>query len=133
MGVALDVVGAGWNAYFAGDVEGVIALMAEDVEIDLTNYEGWPEDAVYYGHAGFRRFMEGWLASWERYEAGLHEIEEMSPVCVFTVSWQRGYGAGSRVPVEMTLAEIATVKDGLLARFELWSDRHAARVEAVRR
>jgi ketosteroid isomerase-like protein len=133
MGVALDVVGAGWNAYFAGDVEGVIALMAEDIEVDLTNYDGWPEDPVYYGHAGFRRFMEGWLAMWERYEAGLHEIEEVSPGRVFTVSWQRGYGAGSRVPVEMTLAEIQEVRDNRLVRMELWSDRRAARLAALRR
>jgi ketosteroid isomerase-like protein len=133
MGVALDVVGAGWNAYFAGDAEGVIALMSEDVEIDMTNYEGWPEDPVYHGHAGFRRFMDGWLASWEEYEAGLHEIEEVSSGCVFTVSWQRGSGAGSRVPVEMTLAGIAEVRDNRIVRLELWSDRHAARVEALRR
>jgi ketosteroid isomerase-like protein len=133
MGAASDLAQAAWDAYFAGDIDATIASASPDVEIDLTHYEGWPEDGVYYGHAGFRRFITDWLAGWERYEAGLHELVELSPTCVFTRSWQRGHGAGSQVPVEMELAEIATFADGQMVRFELWSDCDAARADALRR
>ena len=130
---AVDVARAGWDAYFAGDIEGVIAMMFAEIETDLTRFEGWPEDPVYYGHDGFRRFITEWLAGWDRYEAGLHELVETSPGCIFTISWQRGYGSGSQVPVEMNLAEIITIRDSRLARLELWSDVDLARAEALAR
>jgi SnoaL-like domain len=133
MGVAQDVARSAWDAYFAGDIDAVVDQMASDVEIHMSNYQGWPEDAVYYGQSGFRRFIEGWLAGWERYEAGLDELIEVSPGCILTWSWQRAYGAGSHVPVEMHLAGIATVRGDRIARLELWSDREAARAEALRR
>ena len=133
MAVAVDVVQAAWDAYFAGDIEGVIAHLSPSVETDLTRFEGWPEDSVYYGQAGFRRFITDWLAGWERYEAGLDELVEPSPGCVLTLSWQRGYGAGSQVPVEMQLAEIFTLDGDRIVRMELWSNRDAARDEALRR
>ena len=122
-----------WDAYIAGDVDGVIAYMAPSLELDMTNFEGWPEDGVYYGHAGFRRFIGEWLAGWERYEAGLDEIVEVAPGRVLTYSRQRGYGVGSHVPVEMEFATITTLAADLIARLELWSDRPAAREEALRR
>ena len=133
MRAALDVAQAAWDAYFAGDIEGVVSALSPDVETDLTHYEGWLEDPVYYGHDGFRRFSLGWLDGWERYEAGLHELVEVSPTCVFTRSWQRGYGVGSHVPVEMHLAAISTFERDKVVRFELWSDAEAARAEALRR
>jgi hypothetical protein len=128
-----DVVKAAWDAYIAGDLDGVVARMEPSVAIDLTNFEGWPEDSVYHGHAGFLRWITEWLAGFERYEAGVEEPVEASPGCVLTFSWQRGYGAGSHVPVEMELAQVTTVRGRLIARMEIWSDREAARAAAFRR
>jgi ketosteroid isomerase-like protein len=69
----VEIVRRGWAAWMRGDVDGVFALFDPAVEWDTTNYEGWPEDGVYHGHAGVRRFMEDWLASWDRYETGVEE------------------------------------------------------------
>jgi hypothetical protein len=133
MAGATDVVRVAWDAYIAGDIDGVLTQVLPSAETDLTNFEGWPEDPIYHGHAGFRRFITDWLAGWERYEAGVDEHVEVSAGCVLTFSWQRGYGVGSHVPVEMELAQIATVRDSLIERLEIWSSREAARAEAVRR
>ena len=124
---------AAWTAYIAGDLDGVVAHMTPGVEIDLTSFEGWPEDPVYDGHDGFKHWITEWLAGFESYEAGFDSITEVRPGVVLVYSWQRAYGAGSHVPVEMELAQITTVRDGLIARMEVWSDRDAAREEALRR
>jgi ketosteroid isomerase-like protein len=127
---AAATVGRAWEAYIAGDIDALLTVLSPDVEFVLTHFEGWPEDDVYHGHAGVRRFLGDWLAGWERYEAGVDEITEATAARVLTLSWQRGYGAGSHVPVEMRLAHVTTVRDGAIARHELWSDREAARAAA---
>jgi ketosteroid isomerase-like protein len=130
MASAADISLEAWDAYIRGDLAGVMKFLDPAIEWDLTNYEGWPEDPVYYGHAGVKRFLNEWLGNWDRYEAGVDEVVQLDDQHVFTVSWQRGYGAGSHVPAEMRLAEIATFRDELLVRFELWSDIEAARAAA---
>ena len=37
-------------------------------------FVGWPEDEVYDGHEGIRRFFEEWLSSWDHYEAGAEDV-----------------------------------------------------------
>ena len=73
---------AAWNAYVAGDLDGVVSHMAPSVEVDMTNFVGWPEDAIYYGHSGFKRFITEWIGGFERYEAGVDDLIEVSPGCV---------------------------------------------------
>ena len=42
------------------------------------------------------------------------------------ICWQRGYGPGSHVPVQMDWAQICTLKGGLVCRLEAYSDRDEA-------
>ena len=91
----------------------------------MTHFQGWIEDQIYCGHDGARRFMHDWAGTWEDYEVGIKQYVE-SGDRVLSLSWQRGAGAGSHVPVELDLAQIATVRGGLIVRFEVWSDCGAA-------
>jgi ketosteroid isomerase-like protein len=119
-----------WDAWIRGDLDAVFERFDAAVEWDTTSYEGWPEDDVYHGHEGVRRFFEEWLASWESYEAGADEFIDVDGERVLVLCWQAGRGPGSRVPVHMDWAQICTWKDGLCVRMEAYSDRGAA-LEAV--
>jgi hypothetical protein len=83
-----------------------------------TSFEGSPDDSVYYGHAGLRRFIQEWLAGWERYEAGAEEYLDIDNERVLVLCWQRGFGSGSQVPVEMDFAQLVTLKGGLIRRMQ---------------
>jgi hypothetical protein len=111
-------------------VDGVIAFLDPDVRFDMSKFEGWPEDQVYFGHAGARRFLTDWLGEWEAWEARVEELVQLDDERVFTMTWQRGSGTGSHVPVSLELATVTTVRDGLVVRNEVWSDRAAARAAA---
>jgi len=126
----VEVVKRGWEAWIAGDFHALFAVFDPAVQWDTTSFEGWPEDEVYYGHEGVRRFFEDWLASWDRYEAGVEEYLDVDDDRVLVLCWQRGYGSGSHVPVEMDWAQLCTLKRGLVCRLEAYSDRQAA-LEAV--
>ena len=63
----VENVRRGWDARSRGDLDAVLAFFDPEIEWDTTNYEGWPEDGVYRGHHGVRKFLEDWLGSWDRY------------------------------------------------------------------
>jgi ketosteroid isomerase-like protein len=126
----VEVVKRCWEAWIGGDLNALFENFDLAVEWDTTNYEGWPEDDVYHGHEGVRRFFEEWLASWERYEAGVEEYLDVDGDRVLVLCWQRGFGPGSHVPVQMDFAQLCTVKRRLVCRLEAYSDRREA-LEAV--
>ncbi len=122
----VEIVRRGWEAWAEGDLDTLFELFDPAAEWHTTNLLGWPEDDVYYGHEGIRRFFEEWLASWERYEAGVEEYLDAGDGRVLVICWQRGYGPGSHVPVQMDFAQICTLKGGLVTRLEAYSDRDEA-------
>ena len=117
-----------------GDLDELLECLDPQAEWDLSNFGGWPEAQTYRGKAAVARFLADWTGFWESYEAGLDEMVEIAPDRVFAASWQRGYVAGSKLPIEQArLGSIATVRDGYIVRFEVWSDQDAAREAAFRR
>ena len=126
----VEVVRRGWEAWIGGDVDALFEIFHPAVEWDTTNYEGWPEDEVYRGHDGLRRFFEEWRASWDRYETGVEEYIDAGGDRVLVLCWQRGFGSDSQVPVQMEYAQLCAVQDGLVRRMDVYSDRSEA-LEAV--
>ena len=122
----VEVVKRSWEAWIRGDLDALFETFDPAVEWDTTSFEGWPEDDVYYGHEGVRRFFEEWLASWERYEAGVEEYLDADGDRVLVLCWQRGFGPGSHVLVQMDWAQICTLKRGLICGMEAYSDRREA-------
>ena len=123
---SVEIVRRGWEAWAEGDLDTLFDLFDPAVEWHTRNLLGWPEDDVYYGHEGIRRFLEEWLASWDRYEAGVEEYVAAGDGRVLVICWQRGYGPGSHVPVQMDWAQVCTLKGGLVCRLEAYSDRGEA-------
>ena len=126
----VEIVRRAWEAWIVGDLEAQFEFFHPEVEWRTEHFDGWPEDPVFYGHDGVRKFFEEWLASWERYEAGVEEYIDIDDERVLVICWQRGYGPGSQVPVQMDYAQVVTIKDGLVLRMDAYSDRPTAR-EAV--
>jgi ketosteroid isomerase-like protein len=122
----VEVVRRAWNAWISGDLSALFAMFDPEVVWDTTNFVGWPEDDVYSGSEGVRRFFEAWLAGWESYEAGVDEILDVDDVRVLVLCWQRGIGPGSRVPVEMDFAQLCTLRRGRIWRMDAYSDRRSA-------
>ena len=122
----VEVVRSAWDAWTQGDFDALFKTFDPTVEWTTTNYVGWPEDDVYSGHEGVRRFFEEWRDSWERYEAGADEFLDAGDHQVLVLCWQRGVGRDSHVPVEMEFAQVCTLRGGLILRMDAYSDRPSA-------
>lgn len=122
----LQIVRDSWEAWIRGDLDAVVERFAPDVEWDTTTFEGWPDAGVYRGHDGVRRSFDEWLATWDRYEAGVDDYLDAGDDKVVVLAWQRGYGGGSDAPVEMRWAQLCTLRDGLVTRVAFYADQARA-------
>lgn len=67
--------------------------------------------------------MTEWLEVWGDYEVGVDEILAAPDGRVVSLIWQRGKGRRSGLAMELEMAQIATVRDGKITRFDNYDDR----------
>ena len=117
-----------WDAWRDGRIDDLVAIWGPEIVIDLTHVKGWPEQDVYRGPDGARRFSQDWLAAWGDLQ--------------FTTAWLRvdgerslarlhiqGRGRGSGAEVALDLWQIGVVRDGrpqLLDHYDNEADALAA-------
>ena len=96
---------------------------------DMSTFTGWPEKQTYHGREGYTEFMDNWLSSWDEWESESVELIDAGDDVV-QVARQRGKGAGSGVSVEMSYAQVWTLRDGKVVRVRLYASKAEA-LEAV--
>jgi ketosteroid isomerase-like protein len=114
-----------WDAYAKLDIETILSLTDPQAEFVTTHFAGWPEEEVYRGLDGVRRFFEQWLGVWETFDAGVDEFLDLGDR-VLVLCWQRGKGGESGVPAEMQFASIFTLREGRIVYVDNFSDREQA-------
>jgi ketosteroid isomerase-like protein len=104
----LELVREGYRAFERGDLDWLMthfdaAILVED------RFES-PDSATFHGHAGFLRYLEGWLSAWEQFRM---EPVEFIPVRdqVLVLVRQFGRGKGSQVEIEEEVAHLWTVRE----------------------
>jgi ketosteroid isomerase-like protein len=119
------LVERGWEAWLGGDMDAVVALWDPEVVWDTTHFRDWPESS-YHGAEGVRRFLSEWLEIWGGYEFGVEKVLAAPDGRVVSLIWHRGTGSKSGVPLELKMAQIATIRDGKFVRFDNYDNRAAA-------
>ena len=98
----------------------------EDFVWDMSNFHGWPEQRIYEGAEGVGTFLAGWVGAWAEWNLELEELHDAGD-SVVAFMYQRGT-SNEGVPVEMSFAQVWTIRDGKQARMEMYSDRREALV-----
>ena len=102
---------AAWNR---GDLDWHLNHMTAD-------FEFWPGlgfsdmDDVYRGKAGWRRFAARWRDAWEDITVRVERIEEVDDRIVALLTFD-AKGRGSGVEVSLQVGQVATVRDGKVAK-----------------
>lgn len=100
---------------------GGFEAMTPDFVWDMSNFLGWPEQPLYEGVEGARRFLEDWTAAWDDWELEtetLHDAGER----VVAVMRQRGRSVTTGMPVDMRFAQVWTLRGGAWTRMEMYAD-----------
>jgi ketosteroid isomerase-like protein len=126
----VELTRRGFEAYNAGDFEGVVALLDPDVELyaddELLN------GGSFRGHDGFMRWSAEWLEAWDEFRVDATVVQTLGDHCILVDSHQVARGAGSGIAVEMDVFWAFEVEDGKLRRMHIYPSRERA-LEAIER
>jgi ketosteroid isomerase-like protein len=100
-------------------------LASPDFVWDMSNFHGWPEQQAYEGIAGAEAFLRDWAAAWDDWEVELAAVHDAGHRVVGLMR-QRGRSKSAGMPVDMSFAQVWTVRDGKQTRMEMFSDRDEA-------
>ena len=121
----VEIVRRGWDAWLRSDLPRLFALFDSDIVWDTSHFRDWPESA-YHGVAGVERFLEEWLGVWDDYEMEVDDVLPAPDDRVVSLIHHRGKGRKSGLPMDMEMAQIATVRDGKITRLDNFDDRGQA-------
>jgi ketosteroid isomerase-like protein len=116
----VEIVRDGYERFrVTGDLAEEIAT--EDFAWDMSNFHGWPEQQVYEGVAEARIFLREWTDAWEDWELEIDSLHDAGDRVVALLQ-QRGRSKAAGMPVEMSFAQVWTIRDGKQARMDMYSD-----------
>ena len=124
----MEIVRSGYERFAAtGEFRDEIATA--DFVWDMSNFHGWPEQQIYEGLAGAKAFLDAWSAAWDDWELEVEAFHDAGDKVV-ALARQSGISKAAGMPVEMSFAQVWTIRDGKQARMDMYSDRSEA-LEAV--
>ena len=117
----VEIVQRGLGHYFA---TGEPPWEVFDEEIEVYDHDT-PDQGVYRGHAGCRRWLEDWGAAWADWSIEPEQVIDAGDwVVVFIRMRTRGRGSG--VEVERKDAHVYKLGDGKVVRLDYYNDREQA-------
>jgi len=120
----VQVIREGYEQFVATH-EFLADLATNDFVWDMSNFHGWPEQQVYEGADGAEAFLSAWLEAWEDWQLELEALHDGGDKVVALVR-QSGTSKAAGMPVEMSFAQVWTLRDGKQSRMEMYSDRDEA-------
>lgn len=115
--------------YFKATGEFSPDLAAPEFVWDMSTFRGWPEENTYEGLEGAQRFMRDWLAAWDDWQFDVESFHDAGDKVVAIVR-QQGRATATGMPVDMTFAQVFTLRHGKQVRTQLYVDPSEA-LEAV--
>ena|SRR5215207_8828765 len=121
----VEVVRAGWEAWIRGDLPGLFRQFDPNVVWDTSHFHDWPE-STYHGIEGVERFLSEWRDVWDGLEIDVEDVRAAPDGRVLSLILQRGKRRSSGLAMEMEMAQVATLRNGKVTRFDNYEDRTEA-------
>jgi ketosteroid isomerase-like protein len=88
---------------------------------DMSTFGHWPGQQEYHGVEGARKFLDEWLEAWDDWGLRLEELHDAGDQVVAIVR-QRAQSKALGVPVDMTFAQVFTLRDGKQVRMQMYPE-----------
>lgn len=124
-----SVVRSVYEAFASADVEGIIDALADDVVLEDPDLPG---GGIFSGVDSVLGFLRQWGDTFDELTVELEELIDAGDGRVVAVVHQKGVSK-TGVAVEMHDAHVWTVRDGKVARIQMFLSREAALAAAQTR
>lgn len=118
MTAPIDVTIAVFEAFGRGDVDDIMALIADDGRVEFYGPQVIPYARIFNGHANVRRFFETVLSS-----VDIHQFDAEEFICqgdkVVVTGHLRLTARATGKPIESDFVHVITVKNG---KWQLFRD-----------
>jgi ketosteroid isomerase-like protein len=119
----LETVGAAFDAYFRGDMQAMLELVAEDVVV--TQFPEQADVHDFHGHDGLQQVMAEWIDTWDDWSIEILDAREHGDL-VLAGARQQGRGKASGAPIEAEVTFVFTVREGKIARWQMFRSEEQA-------
>jgi ketosteroid isomerase-like protein len=119
------------GVYEAGnrhDLDAVMSFWGPDPVLDMSSVGL----GVYDGRATIRRFLEGWIDTYEDFEIDAEEVQDLGNGVTFVVVLQKGRPVGSNGHVQARYGSVGVWAQRLAVRITNYADLDEARAAAER-
>jgi ketosteroid isomerase-like protein len=106
-----------YSAVTSGDLDGIMEFFHDDVE-----YLPFEESEAIHGLDAVRRYFEGWLDTWDSFQAEPTEFLARGDHVVVGEAF-KGRGKGSGVEVTMQSWSVSLLRDDQIVRRDEFQDR----------
>jgi ketosteroid isomerase-like protein len=120
---SLRIVKEGYAAFGRGDIQGLLGLLAEDVEWQIPG-EGLPLSGTYRGHGGVGQFFQKLAQDSEILAFEPREFVAQDDKVV-VLGWERFKIRATNRTVEVNWVMAFTVRGGKIAAFREFADTQA--------
>jgi ketosteroid isomerase-like protein len=107
--------------HFQATGDFLVEVTDPDFVWDMSNFRGWPEDQIYEGLEGARRFTREWVEAWDDWQVNTESFHDGGDKVV-VIARQQGSAKSTGAPVDMTFAQVFTMRDGKQVRMEMYAD-----------
>ena len=119
----VNLAQAAFAAFLRGDWPALLELAAPDIVV--TQFPDQLDVRDYHGHEGMQRVMADWIGTWEDWSIEMLRAWEVGGLVLVT-AFQRGRGRGSGVPIEGEVTFVFTVREGAIARWQMFRSEQEA-------
>jgi ketosteroid isomerase-like protein len=117
----VEIVKRGWE-HFLATGEQPEEVIAPDFVWDMSTFRDLMGIQPHYeGVEGIRRFLQDWTEPFDDWQIDVEAFHDAGDRVV-AVCRQRARSKTSGVPVDMTFAQVFTLRDGLETRMEMYAD-----------
>jgi ketosteroid isomerase-like protein len=96
-------------------------FVAPDFVWDMSKFRGWPEQQLYEGIEGTRKFIRDWSEAWDDWELEVEALHDAGERIV-AVLRQHGRSKATGLTVGMHFAQVWIIREGKQARMEMYAD-----------
>lgn len=121
----MELVRSLYARWAKGDLGGWDAVDSE-IEFARIGPTGTGLDGEFRGVEALGTALAEWLESWTEITVQAERIVDLEDGRVLVLSHQTGRGRGSGTPLDLRMADIWTVRDGRLVRWETYWNRDDA-------
>src|SRR5262245_561848 len=108
------------DAFNRGDIEAVLARYDPNIVFEP------PVAGTYVGHDGVGAFLRDLVDLFVDFRTDYPDVRDLGDDRVLALGKARGRGVESGVETELTLAVVATFRDGLMTHFKDYGDTDKA-------